>query len=234
MPLTLTGTTFPPAATGTLTFTEAGSTIATAHLANGTANAIYLAPTAGQHAIVATYSGDNTYAASSSATVIATAVPMPDFTLTVLNPTQTANNGATVSYALTLTALSGPFTGAVSLSATGLPAGTPVTFSPPQVIPGAATVSSTMSIPTDKLLATNPSLSPVLCVLILLPLLRRRCRKHAVVGLLIFTAGCGTRIAPNSVSSTSPRTFNLTITGVATNLAGVLVTHSAQATLVVQ
>lgn len=234
LPLTLSATVSPVAATGTVRFTEGGALIANSPVRAGGATGVYLAPTSGQHSIVATYSGDANYAPSTSATALATVAPMPDFTLAVVGPaTQTASNGATLSYTFAITASPAPFSGAVSLSATGLPATTAVTFAPAQVIPGASSATTVMSIPTDKLLASTPTIVPLFYALLALPILLRR-RRILPLAALLLLAGCGTRIAPGSAASAPSRSYTVTVTAIGTNLAGVLVSHSTQVTVTVQ
>ena len=56
---------------------------------------------------------------------------------------------------MTVGAQSGAFTGVVDFSASGLPAGATVSFSPPQVVPGASSVNVTMSVQTSATLLTR-------------------------------------------------------------------------------
>src|SRR2546427_557202 len=72
----------------------------------------------------------------------------PDFALSATPASQTVMQGASTTYTLGITPLGG-FSGAVSLSATGLPAGASASFTP-----NPATSSSTMTVSTD---ATTPT-----------------------------------------------------------------------------
>ena len=72
----------------------------------------------------------------------------PDFNIFVSPPSDTINRGDTASYSVTIAALNG-FSGAVSLSITGLPAFTTARFTPPTVT-GSGT--STLTIATKKYL----------------------------------------------------------------------------------
>jgi uncharacterized membrane protein len=80
-------------------------------------------------------------------TTVTLVVSQPDFSLTATPASQTVTSGAGTSYAVSVTPAAG-FTGSVSLSASGLPAGATASFSPD---PTAGT--STMTVTTS---ATTP------------------------------------------------------------------------------
>jgi sugar lactone lactonase YvrE len=86
-----------------------------------------------------------------SGTGVASSTPA-DFTITATPAAQSSYRGANVSYTVQLNSAdpTNPFTNAVALSATGLPDGSSVSFSPASVVPGttqAATSSMTVTIP---------------------------------------------------------------------------------------
>jgi hypothetical protein len=80
---------------------------------------------------------------STSVTLVVSAPPKPDFSVSASPSSQTVVQGANTSYTITITQ-SGGFTGSVTLSASGLPAGAAATFSP-----NPTTSTSTMSVTTS-------------------------------------------------------------------------------------
>jgi len=220
--------------TGTLSFLEGATVLATANLSNGSATAAWLAPTAGSHSIVAAYSGDPNFAAAVAAPVTAVLAAMPDFTLTPGGSTaQTVLGGSIATYTLVLAAQPSPFTGSVALAVAGLPAGATASFAPPQLVPGAGSASSTLSIVTPAAVATRGL--PLWLALLVAPLLllrRPRTRAATVTFCMLALTGCGARTVPDTTQT--PQTYNLTVTATGTNLAGALVVHSTGLTLTVQ
>jgi hypothetical protein len=231
--------------TGMVSFSDSGAVVATATLVGGVASATYLSPAAGGHSITANYSGDIDFEASSSQAVITTVGAMPDFTIAVSGgATQTVSAGGIASYSITIAAKAAPFTGVVELSASGMPAGGVVTFSPPQTVPGAGSATVTMSVQT---LAASSRVEPfdggrsLLAALLLLPLSfvlrRRRLVFRAVftcsmMFVLAGAVGCGARSI--STAALVEQDFTLQVTGTATNLVGAVVSHSTTVRLVVQ
>ena len=132
--------------------------------------------------------------------------PIPDFSLGVNPASRTVAPGDSAAYTVGLNVLAG-FSGSVSLSASGLPAGATPTFSPASVTPGAP--SSTLTVATAALLAagsypfmiTGTSGSLV----------------HSVAATLVVqqpaSADFGLSINPSSatVPSTGTTTFTVTI-----------------------
>jgi hypothetical protein len=162
---------------------------------------------------------------------------VPDFTVTVTNPTQSVQGGLIANYAVIVTG-QGAFSGAVSLAASGVPAGATVTFSPPQVVPGAGSVSSTLSLQTTAAMASRSQpIKAWWAVLITLPILLRRRSKLwlpvIAMGIcMVSLTGCGTRSL--SSENVQRRSYTFTVTGTGTNLASVAVAHSVEGTLVVE
>lgn len=230
--------------TGTVTFLDNGTAVATALVVNGVAIGTYLSPGAGTHLVVASYGGDGNFLASASPAVTTTVSAMPDFTMVSSGTTtQTVAAGDVANYGMTVGAQSGAFTGVVDLSASGLPAGATVSFSPPQVVPGAMSANVTMSVQTAATLLTSRGerrirgmvLACLLCPCLLVGRRKRRlgfsmamcCALLWMLGL----SGCGARSI--STSLVGGQTYTLTVTGTSTNLAGAVVSHSLQVTLVV-
>lgn len=86
---------------------------------------------------------------TTSVTLVVTGPSTPDFTLSASPSSQTVIQGASTSYTATITP-SGGFTGSVTLSVSGLPAGSTGTFSP-----NPTTSTSALSVTTDPI-ATPP------------------------------------------------------------------------------
>jgi hypothetical protein len=106
--------------TGTVQFLDGGTVLSTATLAGGVASGTYLAPAAGTHSMVAKYSGDENFEASSSPALMTTVTAMPDFTVTTTGSTlQTVASGDVASFGVTVGSASAPFTGVVDLSVSG-------------------------------------------------------------------------------------------------------------------
>jgi len=230
--------------TGTVTFLDNGTTVTTAPLLNGAANGIYLSPGTGTHSLVASYGGDGNFLASASQAQATTVSAIPDFSLvTSGSTTQTVAGGNIANYGMTVVPQSGAFTGVVDFSASGLPAGATVSFSPPQVVPGSASVTVTMSVQTSSTLLTQgwKRVAGTVLAGLMLPLwiLGRRRRMGprwlAICGLMmgmLSILGCGSRSI--STALVGGKTYTLTVTGTSTNLAGIVVSHSTQVTLVVE
>jgi hypothetical protein len=208
------------------------------------ATGTYLSPGAGTHSMAASYGGDANFLASTSQAVATTVNAMPDFTVASSGAvTQTVAAGDIANYGMIVGPQSGAFTGVVGFSASGLPSGATVSFSPPQVVPGSSSVNVTMSVQTSAMLLTRAwrltggvVLAGLLCPLWMMGRRKRRVRRLAAMcGLLMWMlglAGCGARSV--STSLLGGQTYALTVTGTSTNLAGVVVSHAMQVTLVVE
>jgi hypothetical protein len=231
--------------TGMVQFLDGATVVATGALVNGVAGGTYLSPGAGTHSIVASYGGDGDFIASTSMAQVTSVGVMPDFTLGPSgSTTQTVVGGGVANWAMTVGGQSGAFTGVVDLSASGLPALATVSFSPPQVVPGSNQVSVTMSVQTNASVARGHWVrryggGVLACLLLPWLLLGRRRRllsrwiaMSCVIVLLGGAVGCGAR----SIATALPgaETYTLTVTGTSTNLAGVVVHHTMNVTLVVE
>jgi sugar lactone lactonase YvrE len=221
--------------TGSVNFTEGSSVVASASLSNGAASAVYLSPAAGTHSLIASYSGDANFTPSLSAAIVAVVSAMPDFTLVPAgSATQTVQPGAIATYTLAISAQPAPFTGAVSMSVSGLPPGATATFAPPQVVPGSSTATTVLSVQTVAPVVQMRSI-PGRFVLgaLALPLLLLRRRRSGLgsvaLGLLSLTLGCGSRSVPEQTQAS--QTYTLTVSGTSTNLAGAVIFHTTTLTL---
>jgi sugar lactone lactonase YvrE len=225
--------------TGIVTFFDSSTTIATSSVNAGVATAIYPSPGAGNHSITASYSGNTDFAPSTSPAVTTSVGPMPDFLLKSsggLSQTVTAGSIATYNLDVSPLALT-PFTGVVSFSVSGLPANATASFAPAQVVPGSSIVPVVLTIqtPTAKVMVLPRPVfgdSSVLYALLFLPCFffgyskRKHLQKYGfIVFVVVVTfSGCGDRVTP--VNAPNAATYNLTVTGTSTNLAGAVVTHS--------
>jgi subtilisin family serine protease len=90
---------------------------------------------------------------NASVSLIVTAPPAPDFTVSATPASRTVTQGASTTYTVTATATGG-FTGTVSFSAAGLPAGAAASFNPASVV-GSGT--STMTVTTAAATPTGTS-----------------------------------------------------------------------------
>ena len=224
--------------TGSVNFVEGSNTVATATLVSGAASTAYLAPAAGTHTIIASYSGDANFMPSVSPAITTVVAAMPDFSLaTSGSATQTVQPGSIATYTLAIAAQPAPFSGAVSMSVSGLPTGATASFAPPQVVPGSTSATTVLSIQTPAVLVQRHSIiTPFVLSALAIPLLwisrRRSLPASAALCLLVLTLGCGSRTVADQTQAT--HTYTLTVTGTSTNLAGALVTHSTTVALNVQ
>jgi len=223
--------------TGSVNFMEGSTVVASATLSHGAASAAYLSPSAGTHSLVASYSGDTNFIPSNSNAITAIVLAMPDFTLaTSGSSSQTVQPGSIATYNFALAAQPAPFTGAVSMSVSGLPPGATASFSPPQVVPGSASATTALSVQTLAPVVQMPStLTPTILCALALPLIllrRRRRASFAVLCLFVLTLGCGSRSVQEQTQPS--QAYTLTVIGTSTNLAGALVIHSTTVTLNIQ
>ena len=122
--VTLTATVTPAAATGTVSFSDAGGHLCTGPLAGGTAQCAYTwAAKGGPYTITATYSGDATHAPSAgTAAATVTVTQLATTTqITAPNPIATEPAGTPYTVMVTVTSATGPVpTGTVDVEPTNL------------------------------------------------------------------------------------------------------------------
>jgi hypothetical protein len=242
-PMILTAVVSPPGLgtpTGSVAFLDGTNVVANVALVNGVATGTYLTPTAGVHAMTASYGGDGDFLPGNSAVLSTTVSAIPDFTVSIPSPSQSVQGGLIANYAVVV-AGQGAFSGAVSLAASGVPAGATINFSPPQLIPGTGSASSTLSVQTTVAMAScAPVVNAWWALSLALPIamlgLRRRralwLTAMALVVCLVGLNGCGDRSL--SLAAQTSQSYTFTVTGTGTNLAGAVVTHSVVVTLVVE
>jgi hypothetical protein len=229
--------------TATLTGPNGFSEVVTGTAVNGivTLNLAPLNPTAaGTYTL--TVSGPGLTPAISTITVAAQA---QDFAIapTGGTPSVPVVPGATASFTLALTPGISGFSGAITLTATGLPAGATYSFSPATVTPGSALANSVLTVQTTKPVATARNLggaAGITFALLFLPLgvLRKKrealkkIRLLSVLGVLLLLggvaglSGCGTS---NGFFGQPAQSYTVTVTGT----SGTLI-HSTTVVLNVQ
>lgn len=230
--------------TGVVQFFDGNTLIGAGTLVNGSASASYASPPAGARSLTARYGGNLNFAGSSTAPQMATVSVLPDFTVSFAGATTaTVPAGTIAEYSLVVSALNPPFTGVVTLSAAGLPAGTTAIFSPVQVVPGTGSATISVSVqtvvPHASLIPEKPSGSRTLwalagCFFCGGYLARRRSKSFLLLGFSLFLFGCGARTVGEAGETTVSQTYAVQMRGTSTNLLGNVVTHTAAATLVVQ
>jgi sugar lactone lactonase YvrE len=245
--------------TGTVAFDLAGASFNTQTLAPGSSTALATTPAlpTGTDTITAVYSGDSNFTGSTSSTLPQV---VEDFGITLTpqpnNPAGSTNQtvvpGKTVTFDFALTPLLGPFNFPIALSATGLPPGATVTFSPQTVTPGATPANFTMTIQTavnQGLLHRGSSRGGgfIAFALLLLPFTRRLRRRAkqikrlrpmplALTLLLCGIAlggitGCGT---DTGFFAQPQQNYTITVTGTSAGSNGYVLQHSTSVTLTVQ
>ena len=118
-PVTIMTTITPAAATGTVTFSDNGTTLGTATLANGSASMTTSALAAGQHSLGVAYGGDSNFLASSGSFTL-TVNPPPPAPLQITSPASIPSGTVGQAYpAQTITATGGVLPYTWSLVASG-------------------------------------------------------------------------------------------------------------------
>ncbi len=251
-PITLTATVKPTGlgtATGTVSFYDGATLLGASTLTSGSAS-FSTALTAGTQTLTAVYAGDTNFTGNTSPTL---AEIVTDFNFTLASSTtgsQTVEPGQIASYAFSVQPIAGSFTFPITLSATGLPPGATVTFTPQTITLGTSATSFTMAIQTA---ATGALLTPhslfgngaIALSLILLPFsgwTRRRLRGTKplmlCVALLLSLAasigglaGCG---SGSGYFRPPAQSYAINIIGTATGVGGATLQHSWTVTLMVQ
>ncbi len=233
--------------TGSIEFLDGGTVVATAALQGGQATATYPVPPEGNRNLAVAYLGDKNFLPSTSAPLAVQVLALPDFTVASSGSSSASTSaGGFATYSLVVRSASSPFTGAVSLGATGFPSKAIVIFSPPQVVPaaGPATVNVTVQVPAAAadLRRGGPYRTQgggvVLAALGAFALMWVRKRRQLPwlfsLSVILLLTGCGARTVGEGTGGVLAQTYNLQITATSTNLAGVAVVHATGLTLTVQ
>ena len=227
--------------TGMVQFLDGSSVVATAPVAGGTAIGMFQTSVTGTHSLSARYMGDQNFAPSTSLPMTAVISAVPDFVLAAAGAsTVSVTAGGTASYTFSVASQGGAFTGAVSLSAAGLPAGATAVFSPVAVVPGGSSPVVTLTVQTSASQASSwtpgrrASSWAVAALSVGLFGFRTRRRRYALLLGVTLLSGCGARTVSENLGGAAPKSYPLQVTGTATNLVGAVVTHSIPLTLSVQ
>lgn len=252
LPISTTANSVKP--TGTVSFFDGATLIGTAQTlaAGGTASISTATLAAGPHNITAVYSGDANFIPSTSAPLVQTVLDF-NFTLTPANPngvsSQTVMPGQTAVFAFNLQPIGGPFTFPVALSATGLPPGATVTFTPNPITMGATPASFTMSIQVPQPVGSLQHRglyggSTVALALLLLPFssrirrATRRLRPLPWLAVLLLSIGAIGGLAGCASGSgffgVPQQTYTINVIGTATGTGAVVLQRTTTVTLTVQ
>lgn len=229
---------------GTVAFLDGTAQLGSGTLTGGTATFTTAALSAGSHVITAVYSGDQSFASTTSAPLTQVVESFSIAPSSTGSSSATVSPGGQASFALVATP---PSAGAaLSFAVTGLPAGATGTFSPTTLAAGsgATNVVLTVNVPSNSAMLPdgkplNRGALPISLALILLPFagrLRKVWRHNfqlvwlgiVLVGAAALINGCGGgSSAPKSTSN--PQTYTLTVTASSGSL-----TQSTKVTLNVQ
>lgn len=213
---------------GNVTFYSGANPIGTVALNSSGVAALSYTFTSGPDTITATYAGNALYASSTSSGLTLTVNPavVSSFSITAQTTSLAVISGASAQVPITATAINGTFSNAVTLSASGLPAGATATFSPVSITPGATSATSTLTISTVKAaVSSNRDSQPWSLAFFGVPLLGcllcrpKRWRSFvsitlAGLGLAISTSvftGCGQN--GFNYTTTTAQTYSVVITG---------------------
>ncbi|MGO9516627.1 MAG: Ig-like domain repeat protein [Candidatus Korobacteraceae bacterium] len=237
--------------TGTVTFYDGTAQLGTGALSSGTATYSTSSLAAGTtHVLTAVYGGDSNFLTSSTTSSTSVVVGTQNFSLTLSGSSSaTVTEGGTATYQMIADPLDGTYPGAISFTASGLPTGATVSFSPSGIAAngGQQTVTATIQTAPTVGMNSSPALdrrfARISIALLLAPLLgigriRRSGRYfNRMLGLIVLIGamaattaliGCGGSVTTGSQGS-QPQTFNVTITA-----AGGGLQQSVNVTLQVQ
>jgi len=229
--------------TGSVSFLEGGTVLATVPLTGGTASFTISALSVGPHTLTATYAGDTLFNPQVSPVLIE---QVQDFGLNVAstsNAIQQVIYGGSANFSFAVDPLSGQtFAAPIAFAVSGLPAGATATFSPNTLAAGSAgaVVTMTVTLPAQSasLRETNSSrgVPPLGFALLLLPLAAVRPRGQAFKRLLCILLLLGGAASATLLSGCGykggviePQGYELNMTATSGTLS-----HSTNVTLVVQ
>jgi len=244
--------------TGAVSFYDGANLLGTATLAKGVAQLSYSNLSVGTHNILAQYTGDANFAASSS-TALSESVVAPDFNLAAKDSTATVNPGSNAEYTFNVTPTYG-YSGTISLSCpASLPSKVSCSFSPASLAPsGGAYPSSTLTLSTTAATASmvmpvlpnsNPAAPTLWASLTSLGMfglvvtgMGRKRRMAVILGLLIlamtFTmlacGGSSNSSTNNNTGTPGTPAGSYTVTVTATGTGSTAPTHTMNVTLIVQ
>ena len=231
--------------TGKVTLMDGSTTLAVVPLTAGGATFTTSVLGLGVHSLNASYSGDENFLPSSSATAELAVGAASDFTMTATGATtQSIPAGSAATYSFSVVMVGAAMASPITLAVQGVPTSSTASISPSYIPPGGAVSSFTVTIQTPLPLGalerkTRPgswdaSGKGVLAIL-LLPVMAFARRRKWMLGfvagafcLLLATlaTGCGNRVNIDNASIQST-TYTLTVTGTATGPTGNALVHTA-------
>jgi hypothetical protein len=236
---------FSGVATGTVTFSNGGSSLGSSAVSSNMATLTTTALPVGTDSITAVYSGDSNFTGSTSSTLSQVVNGAPGFGAPSgsqpgsisIEPGATTGNTATISVVGT-----NGFSGTVNLtcSITPVAANDPPTCSlSPQSVTLSGTTAQTSILTVSTTAATSALIRPVwrsvggtaLAVIVMLAIPRRRRTWLAMLVLLAFvvcgsTVGCGSSSGSKGNSGTSAGTYTVTVTGTSGTTSATITTVS--------
>lgn len=239
--------------TGSATFLDGQTQIGTSPLSAGISSFTSASLSAGTHSITATYSGDATYAGSTSAPIsITVGAAVPDYSLSISNSSLTVAQGSSGGLTITVTPKNG-FKQTLALACSGLPAGASCNFNPQNVNLSSGPVSTIVTVQAPSavqsaILLNEPlfgSHNAALCIfaMLLVGIAGASGNKRSVRGNVrlvqtmlacaIFAAllvGAGCAGLASSKNPTQPAPYVVTVTASAANAP----THTQQFTFYVK
>ncbi|WP_420236363.1 beta strand repeat-containing protein [Telmatobacter bradus] len=161
--------------TGTVSFYSDTTLLGSSTLSNGSASYTTTLAAGSTYSLKAVYSGDTNFTTSTFSDLSITEGSL-DFTITTpTTTTQTVVPGSAVSYSFSISPNSGSYAGTVTFTASGLPTGATVAFSPATISATAGAQTVTMTIQTAaataQLTESGRKLAPLVLALLLFPLL---------------------------------------------------------------
>jgi len=235
--VTLTATVSPTptgSPTGTVSFYN-GSTLLGTATVNGSGVATLNSAnfSTGTAIITAVYSGNATFATSTSASLNLTVANAAIYTVTAPQTPYNVTAGNSLEVNVTVAPVGGSYDNLVVMSASGLPRGASATFTPPSVTPGSAGAPTVMTIHTATLTAGIPAernpqtpfpfLAMASCAVALVSYRKRLGTVLAAILLVgclaggaLILSGCNGGFAGKPVPKS--HTYLVTITGTSGNL----------------
>ena len=238
--------TVPSGVTGTVQFVEGTTVLGTGTISGTTASLSINSLAVGTDPVTAVYSGDANFNPATSAVDNQVVINNLDFTLTLTSAgTQTVIPGSAASYAVQVAPTSSIYPGTVTFSATGLPTGATIAFSPNAVAANGGTAPVGVSVQTasqnQAIIQRREEAAPFALALLVFPLaFFRRIRRCGIRTLLLLfvllgglaatagLSGCG-GYNGNGFFGQSPQNYTITITATSESIQ-----HSVSVMLNVQ
>lgn len=199
--------------TGTVTFTDGGQSLGTVTLQNGVATLTTQFGTAGDHVIIAQYSGDADFQPANSQPFTEHVTEDDLFTLSVSPPMITQHAGASSDVSVTLFS-NGSDTSPVHFDCENLPPGVACSFQSNAVVPTASGATTGMTITSlATLRARRWTISPLLYAGVFIPVFFIK-RRRSILGLctILFLSltACGGHVRVLN-GGTPPGSYNIQV-----------------------